>query len=1349
MVRVNRNKRLRRLLAVVLTAAVYFSCVPAVSFAEELGLPDGQYVIWNPAYGKALSSVYDGYYNRAVSVTETDGTLTGYGDTEIWTVTNQADGTITISCAGGALSLGDKHNDMPLGDVNSCWKLEPLGDGNYRVINSLRGNWIRYSAHENWDTTSNGQEGDRLILKFTALSQPEPEATTETTQETTEETMEETSEETTETSSPEPQRLSIGDGDYVIWNPAYGKALSSEYDGFYPRAVTVSETAGTLGGYEATEIWTVTNQPDGTVTLSCPGGSLSMGDTYDDISLDQAHDTWELWDLGDGTCQVVNSVRGNFLRYSAFENWDTTAEPEGARLILRFTPAEQTTETTEETTGEITPPSEPEETQPVENNQVTKAYNLYFGQLHSHTDISDGLGTVEEAFQYGSAVEGLDFLAVTDHSNSFDNADNGVLSDGSILSEDWLRGHAAAEAVTDGEFVGLYGFEMTWNNGLGHINTFNTPGWQSRSQDAYKKATTALKNYYETLQTVPGSISQFNHPGEDYGDFLDFAYSEAADAVMKLIEVGSGEGAFGTGEYAPAYDAYVRALDKGWHLAPTNSQNNHAGQWGDWDAGRTVVLADALTEAGIYDAMANYRVYATEDSDLEIYYTLNGSVMGSIVDVSNVSRTVELCLELCDPTDSGLGKVEVITENGVCLASRTVTASRETLRFTLDSGYPYYFIRITQPDGDIAVTAPVWVETVEIVGISDFRAEDEVIVAGEPQAFALELVNQGSVDFTVTSVTFGVDGVEYNATLGHVPAGGKAACGFTHTFSADGIYTVTATVRGTLGDVEMTFTEELAVTVLPATITGHVVIDGTHGGGSGYDNIITIAAAQGIRVHVETETVTAAGLAECRLLVIPAPEMELEAEFIQTVADFVAAGGNLILCGAADSVAPEAADRVNSLLAALGSTMSLSDDTVYDPATNGGTPTQLVTTGYNTDARWNKGIREGQAYRQEGCSVNVGSGIPLVKGLSTTFSTDGDGDGQALNGETYTAITLDDSDGEKKREYDLVKSAGEVCLLACEELGGTVFLAGGDFISNGLVQAEMDNIWDLPYANRTIFENILGMTRTKPQVTPIGQVRQAADGEIFLILGRVTAGTYNPNNTFTDSIYIQDDTGGILLTPYDTHGLELGMEIRATGSLETVNGEKVFNLLSIEISDRTNVLVTPQAKRLDYEQFGGQLLVVSGEVSAAALTADGIGVSRFTVMDEGGNLAVVFIEDYIFSGSTGKNELSSVVKLGNKVSAIGLLYQHPTLGTVLRVRDCDEVQLLWAVPAETEPTETTAPVEPETTAATEAETTAPAETTRPNTGKNPATGDGFPLLLNVVTMLASLLALAVLRKKSR
>ena len=68
------------------------------------------------------------------------------------------------------------------------------------------------------------------------------------------------------------------------------------------------------------------------------------------------------------------------------------------------------------------------------------------------------------------------------------------------MSSEWLEGHELAEKYTTEDFVGLFGYEMTWSNGLGHMNTFNTPGFQSRTQGEYTNFGTALQNYYETLQ---------------------------------------------------------------------------------------------------------------------------------------------------------------------------------------------------------------------------------------------------------------------------------------------------------------------------------------------------------------------------------------------------------------------------------------------------------------------------------------------------------------------------------------------------------------------------------------------------------------------------------------------------------------------------------------------------------------------------------------------------------------------------------------------------------------------------------------------------------------------------------
>ena len=924
-------------------------------------------------------------------------------------------------------------------------------------------------------------------------------------------------------------------------------------------------------------------------------------------------------------------------------------------------------------------------------------YKIYFGQMHAHTNISDGSGDIKEAFEHASNVKNLDFLAVTDHSNSFDNDGSGVLAeDGSSVSSEWKLGHDEARNITSEDFVGLYGYEMTWSNGLGHMNTFNSPGWQSRTQNDYKTYGTALQNYYTALATVPASISQFNHPGTTFGDFSDFAhYTEERDDLITLIEVGNGEGAIGSSGYFPSYEYYTRALDKGWHVAPTNNQDNHKGLWGDANTGRSVVLVDSLTETNIYDAMRNYRVYATEDNDLGIYYTLDGNIMGTILDSSDVGGTVKLSVALADPTDSANATVSVIVNGGYAAASQTATCN-DTVTFSVPSSYNYYYIKVVQADGDIAVTAPVWIGKVEAVGVSSLTAASDLTIAGEKQTFNLELFNNEKKDLLVSSLVFtnkDTGEVIYtDSTISQVGAESTAACTFDHIFDENGIYTIRATVKGTLNGVEKTYTQDLEITVMPAEITSKVIVDGTHfndyvtgyyGGNTG--NMTTIAAAQGIKVHVETEKITAEMLADCSLLVISAPAKKtgtanagdytaslFEEDFIDTVKGFVENGGSVIVCGLADyqdKGAPSAdyhtAAQLNKLLAAIGSSLRINDDEAYDEENNGGQAYRLYPSVFNSDSKWCNGLVEGQTYSQySGCTVDAGNGTWLVKGFDTTYSIDSDGDGVG---------------GLEK---------GNAVFIAAEdtEYGGTVFASGGVFVSDFEVKAELDNMWDLPYANRTIYENILGITRKMPEITPIAEVRQSAAvalGEIFVVEGYVTAGTANPNTKFFDTIYLQDDTGGITIFPYSELGLELGTKMRITGNTEHYQGDFEIQIMSYEILDAAKKIIDPEemsAKAaMDYDNNGGKLIKVQGEVDSVTMS-NGV-VSEFVVKDEQGDEAKVFIDGYILSGTTGKNELAGIVKEGNTVSAVGLSYLHPEGDSevsvcVLRVRDCDEIILI-------------------------------------------------------------------------
>lgn len=885
--------------------------------------------------------------------------------------------------------------------------------------------------------------------------------------------------------------------------------------------------------------------------------------------------------------------------------------------------------TAAETIEETNPPEEtegiPETTLPEEEGTdvfFSAPCNLYFGLLHAHTNISDGLGTVEEAFSHAAGVEGLEFFAVTDHSNSFDNAGAGAITlDGSTVSQEWAAGKAAAAAVTNENFLGIFGYEMTWPEirQLGHITTYNTPGWISRDQKGFADDPDALEHYLEALSTVPGSVSQFSHPGSQYGDFNRFrGYQAAFDESIQLIEV-LGEGSL---------ESYIRALDAGWHLAPTASQNNHNGRWGDENDLRTVVLAEELTEESLFEAIRQHRVYATEDKDLHICWDLDGHLMGSIL---SDPENPEVFVSLYDPTESGSCTVEVIAEGGVTLASDTAEGNSD-LAIRVPGGYRWYFLRITQADGDMAVTAPVWVEDFENLGIAAFAADSPLPLQGQPLELSLTLYNEETVDAALTSLELyaGETLIYTEDTPNPIAPGSTLICTIPYTHPDIGTAVFRAVVRCAVPGRELTWEATLTLRFRPGEIVTGVLIDGSHGN-AGLDQLThlkALARENGMNATVFTGPMPLGGA----LLVIPPLSEMPEDSFSEDVARFLESGGSLILLGQEGNNRPG-----NRLLEEIGLSLRFGSEPVSEGSANV----------FRTESPWCRVLSENQFFRHgPGCSLELGSGTWLVR---------------------------DDSGAP---------------LLACEEtpFGGTVFVSGCPFLLDSHMP-EPKSLWTLPRANQTLLEAILGAKSKFLEQQPISQVRSSTPGELYRIRGYVTAGTADPNTTFPDTLYLQDDSGGIAVTGFSVPNIQISTPLEVMGILRTENGNPVLEYTDHRIENASYFYLSPQEygckNATDYASYGGQLMQVEGTVTQLTLTADGKGIARLVVKDIRGDTAIVEIDDAIRSGSTGLNTLAKTIKKGRTVRVIGLLHINEAGEPVLRVRDCDEVVY---VPPKADPT---------------------------------------------------------------
>ena len=942
-------------------------------------------------------------------------------------------------------------------------------------------------------------------------------------------------------------------------------------------------------------------------------------------------------------------------------------------------------------------------------------YQLYFGQLHSHTQYSDGAGSLEDALAYVKALPAQDnvqFVAYTDHSNYFDKSGaanpEGALYDMSKATEysqetwkSYKDAVAAFNAENAGSLVALAGFEMTWSGGPGHINTFNTPGIVSRNNTTLNNKTSdaGMKAYYALLSQAEGadSISQFNHPGTTFGTFQDFAYWDAViDSRMYLVEVGNGEGQIGAGGYYPSYSEYIKALDKGWHLAPSNNQDNHKGRWGNANDARDVILTDDFSEEGIYAALRAMRVYATEDKNLEIGYTVNGEMLGSTI--SEVPEKLNFEISFYDPdkTDS-ISKVELVVNSGKVAQSWSgAELVKGSVSVTLDPDYSYYFVRVTEGDGDIAVTAPVWVGETLKLGISDVTCSAATPVTKEELTLTTTLFNSETSDAEIKSVTYTVGGevIGEDTTAGTLEASSTKSVTFQYTPTAARMTTITVTVVLEQNGKEYTFTKDISLDVLDADKLVYIGIDASHYNeyvaGNYKDsmgNFGALAAEYDVRtvqLNSSEELIAACGNAKYKALILTAPSRRLaaaqtdprtysEAE-LAAIAAFNAAGGTVILAGWSDnyenydviqnnkSIKHMAATQ-NDVLAALGSHLRISDDATYDDvhsAADGVDKWRLYFSDYNMENPLTDGVIYDAEHPYDklyterfshygGASIyavdETGNAVsalpatvsPVVYGHATTYSVDVDSDGLG---------------GAGTPKYTYAENDSRLMVMATEQLEGKglIVVSGAAFMSNFEVQAQVDNGAEKNYSNYRICENLVSLFN-QAEITPIAEVQAEKDeGVRFTIEGVVTsnASGYDKATAFFDCIYVQDATAGINAFPVAGE-YKIGDVVRITGSTSSYQGERQIAVKKIvKIGETTPVAPkTVTAAQLADQGFLGSLVTVEGTATKIEY-ANGL-IQTIMVRDSSGKEARIFIDGYI---TTDKDVANAEV--GCRVKATGL-----------------------------------------------------------------------------------------------
>lgn len=345
-----------------------------------------------------------------------------------------------------------------------------------------------------------------------------------------------------------------------------------------------------------------------------------------------------------------------------------------------------------------------------------KRYQLYWGDLHRHTEISgDGGfdGTLWDMYRYAFDAAELDFIASTDH---FYGGDGG-LGQPEIRNYDWWRTQKLADTFhVRGRMAPLFGYERSIRWPYGHRNiislsrgstAINKTLPRNRENEEFPREPDELR-LWERMQgqqaiSIPHTIAA--------GGGTNFMYNDPA--MEPLLEIYQGCRMSYEADGAPRENSGEKyasgfaqsALEKGYKIgfiASSDHRSTHISY--------AAVYAEELTREGIFRALQERHAYAATDN-IVVDVRVGDAIMGDSIRINEIPQ-VRVSVRGTGP----IHNIQIIKDNAYVYTVRPGVREASFTFRDADArpGESYYYIRVQQEDGQMAWASPIWV---------DYRAE--------------------------------------------------------------------------------------------------------------------------------------------------------------------------------------------------------------------------------------------------------------------------------------------------------------------------------------------------------------------------------------------------------------------------------------------------------------------------------------------------------------------------------------------------------------------------------------------------------------------------------------------------
>ena len=337
------------------------------------------------------------------------------------------------------------------------------------------------------------------------------------------------------------------------------------------------------------------------------------------------------------------------------------------------------------------------------------APRLLWGDVHGHSNLSDGTGTPDDYFDYAREVAGLDVVALTDH----DHWGVRFLDENPEIWQHIVE--VTARHHEPGRFVTLLGYEWTsWIHGHRHVLYFNDRGRLLSSVDP---ATETPAQLWDALRGEDALTFAHHSAGGPIATNWSFPPDPVLEPVTEVTSVhGVSEADDAPGRiYAPRKGNFARdALDRGYRLGFIGSGDGHDGHPGlthlaTGQGGLAGIFAEEATRAGVLEAFRARRVYATNGPRIFLNARLEGHAMGSDLPAASLGAVAKLVVR-------GLGTgpietVELVRSGAVVEGVDCGGVTSFNWTFELEGLAPgeYVYVRLQQGDRGQAWSSPFFI----------------------------------------------------------------------------------------------------------------------------------------------------------------------------------------------------------------------------------------------------------------------------------------------------------------------------------------------------------------------------------------------------------------------------------------------------------------------------------------------------------------------------------------------------------------------------------------------------------------------------------------------------------------